>query len=92
VSGRPPIAHAAGGALEIIRHEATGFLFDGPSVPSLAAAMVRATAGAVDRDALTASARRFDDAAFDRALDDAIEEALAERHLRRLERLEPRWA
>jgi glycosyltransferase involved in cell wall biosynthesis len=91
-SGRPPIAHAAGGALEIIRDGETGFLFDGPSVPSLAAAMVRARTSALDPAALLASAGRFDAATFDRALVDAIEEAVAERHPRRLARLEPRWA
>ena len=67
-AGRPPVAFARGGALEIVDDGATGFLFDEPTIESLAAAMARAIDTEVDRGALLASARRFDRSVFDAGL------------------------
>jgi glycosyltransferase involved in cell wall biosynthesis len=64
-AGRPPVAFARGGALEIVRDGETGFLFDDPTADSLAEAMERAMAVELDTDALVRSARRFDRARFD---------------------------
>jgi len=64
-AGRAPVAFARGGALEIIEDGATGFLFDEPTVESLAAAMMRAAETELDRATLAASARRFDRSVFD---------------------------
>ena len=64
-AGRPPVAFARGGALEIVRDGETGFTFDEPTAESLAAAMRRSMADELDPDALVASARRFDRARFD---------------------------
>ena len=64
-AGRPPVAFARGGALEIVHDGETGFTFDEPTAEALAAAMRRSMADALDPDALVASARRFDRAQFD---------------------------
>ena len=64
-AGRPPVAFARGGALEIVRDGETGFTFDEPTAEALAAAMRRSMADELDPDALVASARRFDRARFD---------------------------
>jgi len=64
-AGRPPVAFARGGALEIILDGETGFLFAEPTGASLAEAMRRAMATDLDTDALIRSARRFDRARFD---------------------------
>ncbi len=64
-AGRPPVAFARGGALEIVRDGETGFLFDEPTSGSVAAAMRRAMTAGLDTDALVRSARRFDRARFD---------------------------
>jgi glycosyltransferase involved in cell wall biosynthesis len=75
-AGRAPVAFARGGALEIIEDGVTGFLFDEPTVESLAAAMARAAETELDRATLAASARRFDRAVFD----DAMLGVLADAH------------
>jgi glycosyltransferase involved in cell wall biosynthesis len=67
-AGRPPIAFARGGALEIIEDGTTGFLFEEPSVDAVSVAMARALETELDRAALVASARRFDRSVFDAAL------------------------
>jgi glycosyltransferase involved in cell wall biosynthesis len=67
-AGRPPVAFARGGALEIIEDGLTGFLFDEPTVDSLAAAMARAAESDLDRTTLAASALRFDRSVFDAGL------------------------
>jgi glycosyltransferase involved in cell wall biosynthesis len=64
-AGRPPVAFARGGALEIIQDGETGFLFDEPTMASVAGAMRRAMTSDLDADALVGSARRFDRARFD---------------------------
>ena len=74
-AGRPPIAFARGGALEIIEDGTTGFLFHEPSVESVGAAMALAMDTDLDRGALVASARRFDRSVFDAALLDVIAQA-----------------
>ena len=66
-AGRPPVAFARGGALEIIDDGETGFLFDEPSAASLAAAMVRARDTELDPGVLVRSGLRFDRARFDAA-------------------------
>jgi glycosyltransferase involved in cell wall biosynthesis len=58
-SGRPPVAIAAGGALEIVDDGQTGFLAEDPSVDGIAAAMERALAVDLPADRLVASAARF---------------------------------
>jgi glycosyltransferase involved in cell wall biosynthesis len=75
-AGRPPVAFARGGALEIIDDGVTGFLFDEPTAESLAAAMARAIATEIDREALLASARRFDRSVFDAGLVRVLSEAV----------------
>jgi glycosyltransferase involved in cell wall biosynthesis len=67
-AGRPPVAFARGGALEIIRDGETGFLFEEQSSESLAEAMRRAMTTDLDTEALVRSARRFDRARFDAEL------------------------
>lgn len=64
-AGRPPVAFARGGALEIIRDGTTGFLFEEPTADGLADAMRRSMTADLDPDALVRSARRFDRARFD---------------------------
>jgi glycosyltransferase involved in cell wall biosynthesis len=63
-SGRPPIAFAAGGALETVRDGETGFLFSEPSWESLAAAMRRAQGHELPAERLREWARQFDVAVF----------------------------
>lgn len=75
-AGRPPIALAAGGALEIIEDGRTGFLVPIPTVDALAAAMERARAVALDPAELAASARRFDRPVFAAAMRTAVDELL----------------
>jgi glycosyltransferase involved in cell wall biosynthesis len=59
-AGRPPIALAAGGALEIIDDGRTGFLAPEQTVEAFADTMLRARASDLDPAVLAASARRFD--------------------------------
>jgi glycosyltransferase involved in cell wall biosynthesis len=59
-SGRPPIALAAGGALETVQDGITGFLFAGQTVDSIARAMAVALECELSPAALRASAERFD--------------------------------
>jgi glycosyltransferase involved in cell wall biosynthesis len=63
-SGRPPIALAAGGALEIVVDGETGFLAAGGSVDGIASAMERALAMELPAERLVASAERFGVARF----------------------------
>ena len=67
-AGRPPVAFARGGAVEIIVDGVTGFLFDEASVEAVAAAMIRARETELDPEALVRSARRFDRVRFDAEL------------------------
>jgi glycosyltransferase involved in cell wall biosynthesis len=63
-SGRPPVAFAAGGALETIEDACTGFLFREQSWEAVAEAMQRARAVELSRDCLRTAAERFDIALF----------------------------
>jgi hypothetical protein len=54
-AGRPPVAFARGGALEIVQDGVTGFLFADPTAGALADAMRRSTATELDIDALVGS-------------------------------------
>jgi len=75
-SGRPPIALAAGGALEIIDDRRTGFLARSQTVDALASAMVEAREVELERAALVASGRRFDAPAFAAAFRRAVTETV----------------
>ncbi len=78
-SGRPPIAFAEGGALEIVHDGQTGFLFRDQSPAGVAAAMERASAVPLATDALVRSARRFDVDVFGTTIRAAIDAAVAAR-------------
>jgi glycosyltransferase involved in cell wall biosynthesis len=80
-AGRPPIGFAEGGALDIIRDGETGFLVSEPTAAAVGAAMLRAQREELDRRALVASARRFDSAVFDTAIDELVQRACGRRHL-----------
>jgi glycosyltransferase involved in cell wall biosynthesis len=71
-AGRPPVAFAQGGALEIIDDGETGFLFLEPTVESIAAGMRRASDVPLEPDALVRSADRFARARFDAAFMDLV--------------------
>jgi glycosyltransferase involved in cell wall biosynthesis len=74
-AGRPPIAFAAGGALDIVRDGETGFLVAAPTAGAVADAMRRAQREELDGRALVASARRFDRSVYDAAIDGIVERA-----------------
>ncbi len=80
-SGRPPIAFAEGGALDIVRDGETGFLVPEPTAAAVGAAMLRAQREELDRHALVASARRFDSSVFDAAIDELVERACGRRRI-----------
>ena len=71
-AGRPPIAFAAGGALETVEDGVTGFLFRTQSVTALVAAMRRAADDELDPRALQHSAEGFGVDSFARRLATAI--------------------
>jgi len=77
-SGRPPVAFAAGGALEIVEDGVTGFLFQEQTPEAIAEALLRARDGRVDVADLVESARRFDMPLFFQRFDAAIAAAQAE--------------
>jgi glycosyltransferase involved in cell wall biosynthesis len=85
-SGRPPVAFAAGGALEIVDDGATGFLFERQDVDSIAEAMQRARESHAATTNLIASARRFDLASFYEHFDAALEAARATAGVRAIDR------
>lgn len=78
-SGRPPIALAEGGALEVVDDGRTGFLFRDQTAAGVAAAMERARTVALATDALVGSARRFDVPVFRSAILETIAMAVAAR-------------
>jgi glycosyltransferase involved in cell wall biosynthesis len=67
-AGRPPIALAEGGALEIVRDGETGFLVPDRTPEAFAAAMLRARTEPLDAAELRASAVRVDNSIFDAAM------------------------
>jgi glycosyltransferase involved in cell wall biosynthesis len=75
-AGRPPIAFAAGGAVEIIDDGRTGFLAAEQTPDAFAAAMLRARVEELDPAALAASARRFDRPVFGAAIRGLLAEAI----------------
>ena len=75
-SGRPPVAMAAGGALEIVRDGQTGFLAADPSVDGIAAAMERCLATEIPPERLVASAERFGVERFGASLKAIVTSAL----------------
>jgi glycosyltransferase involved in cell wall biosynthesis len=85
-SGRPPIAFAAGGALEIVEDGVTGFLFRDQTAAELARTMRRALDDELGTDALLASARRFDVAQFRNGMRNAVELAIERRAQRETSR------
>lgn len=80
-SGRPPIAFAAGGALEIIEDGVTGFLFRQQTVEALAEAMLRARQRDLEAADLRTSAERFAVPAFFESLGNAIDVAMSRRRM-----------
>jgi glycosyltransferase involved in cell wall biosynthesis len=74
-SGRPPVAFAAGGAIEIVEDGTTGFLFADQTSEGIGAAMLRAQAYDLDTADLVASAARFDIPVFIESLHAALEAA-----------------
>jgi glycosyltransferase involved in cell wall biosynthesis len=68
-SGRPPVAFAAGGALEIVEDGTTGFLFREQSAAACGEAMLRARDHELATSDLVASAARFDVDVFVEALE-----------------------
>ena len=85
-AGRPPVALAAGGAPEIIRDGATGFLATEQTAAAIGAAMLRSQREELDPAALVASAQRFDVAVFDSAIRALVDE-VSSAHARPLPRL-----
>jgi glycosyltransferase involved in cell wall biosynthesis len=74
-SGRPPVAYAAGGALEIIEDGVTGYLFLEQTSQAIGEAMIRARDGELDVSDLVTSAARFDIPPFLENLRAAFEKA-----------------
>jgi lipopolysaccharide/colanic/teichoic acid biosynthesis glycosyltransferase/glycosyltransferase involved in cell wall biosynthesis len=81
-AGKPVIACAQGGALDIVRDGETGLLIETPTVDAVRAALDRfgRTPGGFDPGALQKFARRFDRANFERRFLEAVEEARRQRH------------
>lgn len=71
-AGRPVVAFAGGGALDIVQDGVNGALFDQPTAASLCAALERVERLRFDADALQASAGRFDRARFVDAMTDFL--------------------
>ena len=78
-AGRPPIAFAVGGSVEIIDDGRTGFLVPEQSVAAVGAGMRRALCQPLEPAALVASAARFDALHFDAAVREVVAECLAAR-------------
>jgi len=72
-SGRPPVAFATGGALEIVEDGTTGFLFHEQIPEAAAEAMLRARDHELSTADLLASAARFDTSVFVEALHQVLE-------------------
>jgi glycosyltransferase involved in cell wall biosynthesis len=81
-SGRPPVAFAAGGALETIRDGETGFLFAESTAEALTARMREAVANELPSQALHAWAERFDTTVFEARLRSVLAEQIRARRSR----------
>ena len=81
-AGRPVVACAEGGALEIVREGETGLLIQEPTVEAVRAALDRfeAMSGRFDPAALQRFAKRFDRENFERRFGEAVEDAWRRRH------------
>jgi glycosyltransferase involved in cell wall biosynthesis len=75
-SGRPPVAFAAGGALETIEDGRTGFFFREQRWETVAAAMERAQDVELRPEDLRAASARFDISVFERRLKGFVHEQL----------------
>jgi glycosyltransferase involved in cell wall biosynthesis len=78
-AGRPPVAFARGGALEIVADGVTGFLVPEQTPTAFAEALRRAFQQPLAVAPVVASARRFDRSHFDGAIRELVEAALGER-------------
>jgi len=78
-AGRPVVAFAAGGALDVVRDGQTGVLFQAPTAEALGAAVDRLQRLTFDPALLRAAARRFDRSEFERRFGDFVEAALGAR-------------
>ncbi len=76
-AGKPVLACAEGGALDIVRDGETGLFIESPTVEAVRATLDRfaSHAGAFDADTLRAFARRFDRSHFERRFAAAVEAA-----------------
>jgi glycosyltransferase involved in cell wall biosynthesis len=78
-SGRPPVATAAGGALESIRDGTTGYLVRDATPAGFVAGMERAMRDQLAPDALIAAARDYDVPVFRARLDALLTTTLEQR-------------
>ncbi|MDP9036847.1 MAG: sugar transferase [Myxococcota bacterium] len=80
-AGKPVLACAEGGALDIVRDRETGLLIEAATVESVRAALTRfdEMGAHFEPSALQRAARRFDAAHFQRRFADAVEEARTRR-------------
>ncbi len=80
-AGKPVIASAEGGALDIVRDGETGLLIEAPTVEAVRASLDRFSrlSGAFEPHALQQFAKRFDRAHFERRFAEAIEEGRRQR-------------
>ena len=78
-SGRPVVAFAGGGALDVVREGVTGALFHEPTPASLGEALDRLRRMPFDPARLRAEARRFDRAEFERRFGAFVESCLESR-------------
>jgi lipopolysaccharide/colanic/teichoic acid biosynthesis glycosyltransferase/glycosyltransferase involved in cell wall biosynthesis len=81
-AGRPVLACAEGGALEIVREGETGMLIEVPTVEAVRATLDRfaSRATAFDPSVLRAFAKRFDTDLFERRFAAVVEEAWRKHH------------
>ena len=75
--GTPVIATAAGGALDIVRPEETGWLLDEPSVESIRAAVDAAASRPFDPQGIAAAAARFSSDRFRSGMRRIVEQTVA---------------
>ncbi len=80
-AGKPVLACAEGGALDIVQDGETGLLIEAPTVESVRAALDRfaRVSNTFDPRALRGVAKRFDSAHFERRFAEAVEDSLRRR-------------
>jgi glycosyltransferase involved in cell wall biosynthesis len=76
-AGKPVLACAEGGAMDVVRDGETGLLIEEPTVESVRAALDRFASRreGFEPEALRAFARRFDQSNFERRIHEAVEDA-----------------